>query len=586
MNIKTNVFLHVASCIKIVLKLHPRKIIFLSIINIGYALLWMLQVYSTQSFFDNVTNLIGVPGRFTTIIISLILMSIVYVLFHIMDGFTNCYPEIIGLEIEKELKKMLFKRMEQLECIDFEDTERLDYINRAMNGSSRLIWIVMVIWDVLFYYIAYFIFIGWYLFSLKPILAISILIVFVPCVLAQIGRIPMFRKLEKQSSSERRKRDYFKKCLTDKEYFKETRLLGATNFFEEKFVSSLKLLNKLQFNLFVRKTIVDTLLTLITVAGYSAIIFLVFVFVMRQEISIGAFAAIIASITSLYRFMNKLVGERVGWAVGNIGAVDSFVDFVDSKDLHQSQDDCLSTSDIELRDVFFAYPSANSNALINLNLVIKSQESIAIVGGNGSGKSTLCKVIMGLYQPSEGSVRFGDLSKRNMNFEGISAVFQKFNRYNMTLRDNVSISQIESSSNERLTTAINQSGLNTNKSAFEDDIDTMIGREFGGIELSGGQWQRVAIARGLFRSSNLIILDEPTAAIDPLEEARLYQQFIKLSEGKTSIIVTHRLGAATLADRIIVMKHGEIVQIGSHKELFACEGEYKKMFEAQSQWYV
>jgi ATP-binding cassette subfamily B protein len=514
-------------------------------------------------------------------------MGIVYILYHIFDGLNNCYPEIIGLDIEKELKKLLFKKVGQLDCIEFENTERLDYINRAINGSSRLIWIGITIVDIIFYYIAYFIFMGWYLFNLKPILAISILIVFVPVVVAQLGRIPMFRKLEEQSSSERRKRDYFKKCLTDKEYFKESRLLGATTFFEEKFICSLKQLNKLHIAIFTRKTLVDIILALITVSGYVAIIFLAFTFVMKQEISIGAFAAIIASIGSLFRFMNKLVGERIGWAVGNVGAVDSFINLVDSEDLHTSNEACHSASDIELRDVSFSYPLSSSEVLNNINLVIRSKERIAIVGENGSGKSTLCKVLMGLYQPSTGTVTYGGVNKKNTNFDGISAVFQKFIRYNMTLRENVSISQLSSPmTTEHLATAIYQSGININEPVLEEGLDTMIGREFGGIELSGGQWQRVAIARGLYRSSDLIVLDEPTAAIDPLEEARLYNQFIKLSEGKTSIIVTHRLGAATLADRIVVMRSGEIAQVGCHKELLSHEGEYKRMFEAQSQWYA
>ena len=130
-----------------------------------------------------------------------------------------------------------------------------------------------------------------------------------------------------------------------------------------------------------------------------------------------------------------------------------------------------------------------------------------------------------------------------------------------------------------------KAGINFNNEIFNDGINTIIGREFGGIELSGGQWQRLAIARGLYKTCNFIILDEPTAAIDPIEESHLYNNFLNLSEGKTSIIVTHRLGAVKLADRIIVLSNGIIIEEGTHEDLMKKNGKYKKMYESQSQWY-
>ena len=134
--------------------------------------------------------------------------------------------------------------------------------------------------------------------------------------------------------------------------------------------------------------------------------------------------------------------------------------------------------------------------------------------------------------------------------------------------------------------AIKKSGFDIENKTYADGVNTMLAREYGGIDLSGGQWQKVAIARGLYRCHNMIILDEPTAAIDPIEETRLYKKFIDMSKGKTSLIVTHRLGSAKIADRIIVMDNGEIVDCGTHDELMEHEGIYKKMYEAQAKWYV
>ncbi len=166
---------------------------------------------------------------------------------------------------------------------------------------------------------------------------------------------------------------------------------------------------------------------------------------------------------------------------------------------------------------------------------------------------------------------------------GISAVFQKFCRYSMSLGENIRISDAAGDkSADRLNRICDDVGVDP---GWAGGMDGMLGREFGGTELSGGQWQRIAIARGIYRNNSLLILDEPTAAIDALEEKYLYEEFGRLSRNCTSIIVTHRLASAQIADRILVIKEGRIVQDGSHDELVAAEGEYKTMYELQRQWY-
>jgi ATP-binding cassette subfamily B protein len=171
-------------------------------------------------------------------------------------------------------------------------------------------------------------------------------------------------------------------------------------------------------------------------------------------------------------------------------------------------------------------------------------------------------------------------------FNDTSAVFQKYQRYQMTLEDNITVSDTEKDYDEAILDSISEkAGTDKNSTSFADGYKTMLSREFDGVDLSGGEWQRVAIARGFFRDHDLIILDEPTAAIDPYEETRIYNRFAEISKDKSAIIVTHRLGSVKLADRIIVMKDGEVSQIGTHDELIVLEGEYKRLYEAQEQWY-
>lgn len=203
----------------------------------------------------------------------------------------------------------------------------------------------------------------------------------------------------------------------------------------------------------------------------------------------------------------------------------------------------------------------------------------------------------GLYLPTEGNVLIGGVDTAKISpkalYKGISGVFQKYKRYKMTLEENIAISSTEEIQyqnhedvKEKLQMAVCKADLEINEEKFPKGYETMLSREFDGIDLSGGQWQRLAIARGFYRAHNMIVLDEPTAAIDPVEESKIYKKFSEMSKGKTAIIVTHRLGSAKIADRIVVMDKGKMVEIGTHEELIKAEGKYAEMYEAQSKWYT
>ncbi|NQX44395.1 ABC transporter ATP-binding protein [Paenibacillus tritici] len=547
----------------------------------------MLQVLVMQWFFDAATEYANHNRNLGMILFSLGGLAVVYLFYHFMDGLGNCYEEIFGLSVGQHLNKLMFKRIDSLNASEFEDTSRLDTIHKSVNGSGKLIWIGVTLLDIVFYYTTYFIFMGWYLFSLKPILALSVVIVFVPVILSQLVLVSSFKHLEAASAPIRREYEYYERCLTDKEYFKETRLLGATAFFNDLYTSSIHRLNRMVFRTQLRKHLVQLTLNIVTVTGYGLIVYMLFVSVMKQEISIGAFAAVLASIGSLYRFMNKLISERIAWATENIGSTENYLDFIDEPIQDTGSMPMPAESDIELRGVSFKYPVATSNAVDRVDLIIPYKQTVALVGENGSGKTTLCRMIMGLYPPTEGEVRYGKVQASQVSYDRTSAIFQKYREYNTTLKENVRISQMQKKAEDAAISSVcEEAGVLISSEVYTEGIHTMLGREFGGTDLSGGQWQRIAIARGLFRDSDLIILDEPTAAIDPLEETRLYNDFSTICQDKTAVIVSHRLGSVKLADRIIVMKEGRIVQEGTHDELIGTEGEYQRMYESQRKWYA
>jgi len=284
---------------------------------------------------------------------------------------------------------------------------------------------------------------------------------------------------------------------------------------------------------------------IITLLGYGGVLIILFDALFKKDITIGAFTAAFISLDSFVGIMKELVYGSVGQLARNAGTVDNFISFMDMPERNGRDVQLDFSSGIEVINASFKYPGAEKPALDNVSLKIAGGETLAVVGENGAGKTTLVRLISGLYLPTEGTVKIGGMSTKEAAagsiFRGVSAVFQKYQKFKMTLHDNVSINDTESS--DEADAAIQKAGLSLEKDNFPDGTETMLSREFNGIDLSGGQWQRVAIARGFYRVHDLIILDEPTAAIDRIEETRVFEKFAEISKGKTSIIVTHfRLG--------------------------------------------
>ena len=244
---------------------------------------------------------------------------------------------------------------------------------------------------------------------------------------------------------------------------------------------------------------------------------------------------------------------------------------------------------IRFDDVSFAYPGAERDVLKHIQLDIREGEKVMIVGENGSGKTTLIKLLLGFYTPSSGSITVNDRDLRedpSVVWRQVSVLYQDFVRYHLRLRDNIGFGHVERIDDlTYIREGVMKYGADQVLQRLDRDVERYLGPTFGGGDLSGGQWQKVATARAFIRGSELIVLDEPTAALDPNSESELYEQFIEHSHGKTAIIISHRLGIARFADRIIVLKDGEIVEEGSHDRLLRNRGEYYEMWTRQASLY-
>ena len=251
----------------------------------------------------------------------------------------------------------------------------------------------------------------------------------------------------------------------------------------------------------------------------------------------------------------------------------------------------VPVDEIRFENVGFAYPGTDKQILCGLSLTMKRGLSYAFVGANGAGKTTITKLLTGLYKDYTGSIYINGKELKSYSHQQIvgffSVLYQDFARYQTTTRNNVYIGDISIFDENRISDSLELAGLTETVGNLPDGIDTPLGKiESGGADISGGEWQRLAMARAIYNPAPFKILDEPTASLDPVSESRLYEHFEKISRGNTTLLISHRLGSCMLADEIFVISGGIVSEQGTHKQLMKQKGEYAVMYETQRSWYV
>jgi len=246
---------------------------------------------------------------------------------------------------------------------------------------------------------------------------------------------------------------------------------------------------------------------------------------------------------------------------------------------------------LEFHHVWFRYPGREDWALRDVNLRIAPGEKLALVGPNGAGKTTMIKLLTRLYDPTEGQITLDNIDLREYDpdelRQRIGVIFQDFVKYQLTVKENIGFGQIDQLDDaERVNDAAERGGADEVVAELPDGIDTMLGRWFEkGHELSGGQWQKVALGRAFMRDGEVLVLDEPTASLDAEREYEIFQRFRELTNGKIAVLISHRFSTVRMADRIAVIEDGRISEIGSHIELLARGGTYARLFELQAEGY-
>lgn len=558
------------------------SIVFISLLN---SIFQALSIYTYQLLFDEIANVIGTKNSYDSIINYIFYVVIVEIcIIVIQSGFTLLGNEYATKKLRGYILTKVHKKIEKIDVIHFEETVLFEEINKAINSIDNGIDATISSVVMITYYIPYFFIMFIYFLNISSSIALIILGTFIPIVISNFVSSKMTVNYEERIVSYRREIDNYKECVLNK----ETRVIGAFDFFYNKMKNVIGALIKENWKVQKKLFNIRFITRFIRAVGYIFTYMLLFLNLKNGLITIGVLGSVYIIIEKFNGIASELF-NTIGNAQSNSRKALFLYRFLDMPERTGKTDRINKNTDIIISDVGFKYPHSDKDILKNINLTIHNGETLAIVGDNGAGKTTLSKLIMGLYVPTYGKIYIGGNDVSEFEYQSVtentSAVFQNFQKYKLSIKDNITISDIEHDNLDVLNDSLNISDISICNNRFTSGMGTVLARDFGGIELSGGEWQRLSIARGIYRRHFLIVLDEPTSAIDPIEETNLYNMFREIGINKTMIIVTHRLGAARLADRIIVMDDGEIIETGTHDELIINGKIYKSLWEEQKKWY-
>lgn len=495
--------------------------------------------------------------------------------------FNNYFYDLVSYDFQEAISKKLFRKISTAPFEKFENANFLDDVQKGKEGIQAYSSLYALVYMLLFFYIPYFVVLEFFYYTMSPRLVFIVLVTFIPELLSQILRIRMYAKLEDKAIPLVRKHELYEKYSVDREFFKETRVSGASAYFSNLIKLNLNELASAKLHTEFKSAILQMVLKIVTLSGMAlSLVFLIGEF-KNGKISVGAFAGVFQSLFLTLAYIDEIVQFHFGELSKKMGKIRNY-NLASSNEYETLKIKDSASEKIIFENVSYCYPEKEVPALRNISFSVKAGESVAVVGYNGAGKSTLAKMLLGLIQPSSGKVSFPSSLVMD-DVLSSSVLFQDFQKYKMTVSENVGIGNNFETSSLNIMMLLEKAGVDV--ASLSNGTDTLLAPEFGGIDVSGGQWQRLGIARAMSKNHELLVLDEPTSAIDPLEETRLYHLFKEMGEDKTMFVITHRIGAAQLADRIIVLDKGEIVEDGNHDALMAKGGLYYSMYHEQTKWY-
>ncbi|NJN65191.1 MAG: ABC transporter ATP-binding protein [Chloroflexaceae bacterium] len=502
---------------------------------------------------------------------------------------------VLHSRVAHSINATIMHKAQALDLSYFENAEFYDRLQNARRESDRRALSIVNMGFLTIQNVVTLASFALILLAFNPAIALILFGATMPLFIAQTRYSGLYFRLLTWRAPEFRRMVYLEHLLTVDTTAKEIKLFGLSEPMLKRYQDLFWEFHLEDEKLAKRRSVISTGWGLLgTFSYYGAYAWIVWVTV-AGHITLGDMILYI----TLFR-QSQSIFQGLFYNLGQLYESGLFMtnlfEFLDLKpqvetSLHHRRVPRPLTQGIEFRNVSFRYPGEDSWVLQGVNLHLRPGEKLALVGTNGAGKTTLIKLLTRLYDPTEGTILLDGVDLRDYDLEDVRAcigvIFQDFVHYQATARENIGFGQIDALGNEpRIVAASERGGADEVIASLPQHYDTMLGHWFSeGHELSGGQWQKIALSRAFMRDSEILVLDEPTASLDAEREYEIFQRFRELTDGKTAILISHRFSTVRMADCIAVLKHGQVVELGSHRELLALGGDYARLFTLQAEGY-
>ncbi len=433
------------------------------------------------------------------------------------------------------------------------------------------------------------------LLAFNPLIALILFGATIPSFLAQTHYSGLYFRLLTWRAPEFRQMAYWEYLLTVDSSIKEVKLFGLSDPLLQRYRETFEYFHNEDVRLAKRRSLMSLLWGMLATASYYIAYLWIIWETIAQRITLGDM--------TLYLTVFRQSQTTMQGIFGSFGRLFESGLFLNNLFEFLALQPRMAISPnprrvprplqhgIELRDVSFRYPDKEEWSLRHINLIIRPNEKLALVGANGAGKTTLIKLLTRLYDPTEGQILLDGVDLREYDLDDLrrtmGVIFQDFVHYHATVGENIGFGQIEYlGDQQRISNAATRGGAAPVIAELPDGYETMLGKWFtDGQELSGGQWQKIALGRAFMREGEVLVLDEPTAALDAEREYEIFQSFRELTDGRIAILISHRFSTVRMADRIAVLENGQLTEIGTHADLLACDGTYARLFNMQAAGY-
>ncbi len=558
-----------------------------------------LQVLATAKFLDTAIDIVDKNRSFDEIFIPLGLITLLLVYSLMSEKLVKFIDVKLEIKLREKLRVCITEKRAKLKYAHIENSYTWDLISRISKDSEIR---YKEAYNDFLAMLAMFIRIGGLLLVIFTHVwwaAIIILFISVPLFKIALRNGKDNYEADREVSKYRRRFEYLGEVLTGRESAEERTLFGYSKGINSKWKEQYEIARKIEYKTdlknFIRTWGSGVITTIIAI---TAVIILLKP-VQMKLLSIGLFISIANGVFEITQMMSWQFTYYVEELAKNKEYIADFIEFFNLDETEGAIDkpstNYIDFECLEFRNVSFKYPNTKNYILKNLSFAIKKGGHYSFVGVNGAGKTTITKLITGLYDDFEGQIFINDIEIRKYKQSELKSfcavVYQDFAKYFISFKDNIALGDINNMGNHnmesKIKSCISSMDLSNVAKNLSDGIETPLGKiKENGVDLSGGQWQKIGVARAINNNASIRILDEPTAALDPISENNIYERFEEISKGGTTIFISHRLGSTKLASEIFVIDNGTIIEKGSHEELMDFGGVYATLYESQRSWYL